>query len=602
MLYQEKLHEAELLYSKEQLAEQKTQLENKYRDPALQLIQSGASASEDPEYVKALIAFLEKRYDEALKQAQIAEQNTSWLYEGKLLQGQIFSALGNEQRLMGKTDIAGNYYQQATASYLEAAKKGQSDPQVYEGLCAVQSAAQIMHLDQKGSSPENFVKEGVGYCEKALQADSRNINANLFSASIYTQLAYAQYLHGIDCTAATERAADFARAILQIEPENGLGHQALGIAYKTLATEQLDWGKDPTHAVNLASTSLEKASTRMPGNAELFSNLGTNYVTQSQYESNTGKDPFASINKAIDRLNKAVELSPQNFRYRNNLGIAYSWKGVFEKASGLDPQRSYKYSIVHSKKSMELNPSYVNAYIWTGLTSLRMATAQIESGENPVPAIDESILMRKKALTLDPQNAYAHTGIGACYIIKANWLLDQNKDATAELQSGRESYEKSLKSNDKALMAYKGSAEIEYLAARNAIAQKESPEAYLKKADQILRSGMALSPNYWGYWQVLSMLHLTRAEYLFSLGRSTEMEIASGIKAADRALSNNPKSEETHGVRGKLYLLRARTLSGVPRQNEAKEAVLSFDHAFRLKSALRKQYGSDREEANRLAH
>src|SRR6185436_6838797 len=60
MLYQEKLREAEGIYSKEQLIQKKIELEKKYRDPALQYIKSGASVSEDPEYVKALIAFLEK--------------------------------------------------------------------------------------------------------------------------------------------------------------------------------------------------------------------------------------------------------------------------------------------------------------------------------------------------------------------------------------------------------------------------------------------------------------------------------------------------------------------------------------------------------------
>jgi hypothetical protein len=80
------------------------------------------------------------------------------------------------------------------------------------------------------------------------------------------------------------------------------------------------------------------------------------------------------------------------------------------------------------------------------------------------------------------------------------------------------------------------------------------------------------------------------------------MEIGSGIHAADRALSSNPKSEETYALRGKLYLLRARSLSGVPRQNAAREAVLSFDRAVRSNTFLRKQYAGDREEANRLAN
>ena len=289
MLYQEKLREAEQTYSKEQLTEAKGRLGKQYRVPALQYIQQGSSASESPEYVAALISFLEHKYPQALSKSEAAMRRVSWLYEAQILQGDIFAEMGNDQKAIGKTDIAGNSYNKAKTAYLEAAKKGQSDPEVYTGLCAVQASIQEMQLEEKGSSSDTLVKEGISACEKALKADSQNINANLYSAKIYTDFAYSQYLHGIDCAVATERAADFARAVLKIEPDNGLAHQAIGNAYKTLAAAEVEKGGNADRFLNLARLSLEKASAKMPNNPELLSNLGANYINQALYEDGTGK-------------------------------------------------------------------------------------------------------------------------------------------------------------------------------------------------------------------------------------------------------------------------------------------------------------------------
>ena len=601
MLYQEKLSEAEWFYDKEELIQQKKELEKKYRDPALQYIQSGASAAEDPEYIQALIAFLEKRYEEALKQTEIAEQKASWLYEAKILQGQIFKAMGDDQRLIGKTDVAANYYDKARAAFLEASRKGQSDSKVYEGLCGLQSSVLSMQLDEKGSSSETLVQEGVRHCETALQADSKNINANLHAAAIYTDFAYAQYLHGVDPAAATDKAADFARAILKFEPENGLAHQALGNAYKTLGGFVQDHGGNPTQPFDQARTHLEKAIVKMPRNAELLSNLGATYINQSRFKRDTGKDPSSFINKAIESLNQAISLSPANFRYRNNLGIAYSWKGMYEKESGKDPSASYKESILQCKKSVEINPAYVNAYIWAGLTSVRLAYHQMSNGENPIPAVDESIAMRKQALKLDPENAYAYMGLGSCFVLKARYLMRQKKDAAQELQFAREYYQKSISLNDKAVTNYSGLGDLETLSARNAITFKQSPESFLNAAEKILQAGIAIGTDSAECLRFLAVVHLVRAEYLFSLGKSGEPEIALGIKAVDRSLKINPKSADGFINRAELFLQRARMLSGTPRVNAAKEAIASFDQAFQLNPEFRKDYDESWTEANRLA-
>jgi serine/threonine-protein kinase len=447
MLYQEKLQEAEQLYSKEQLEQRKLQLEKLYRTPALQYIQMGKSASEVPEYVDALLAFLEKRYAEALNKTTAAAQKISWFYEGKKLEGDILAAMGNLRSEVGDASGAHDLYEKARTSYLEAAQKAQSDPQIYEGLCALQYALQKMHLDQKGTTAPTLVKEGISYCEKALIADSRNINANLYAATIHSELAYAQYLHGADCSEATEKAAAFARAVLIIDPENGMAFKALGNAYKVFAAAEIERGGNPVPSLKIASSNLEKAIEKMPGDAELLSNLGANYINQALYESETGQDSIASINKAIQVLERAVQLNPNHSQFRGNLGIAYCRKGMIQANMGLDSRESFRQSIEESKKTIQVNPKYLSAYIWAGLASNQLALNLMEKGENPLAAIDDAIVLRTKALELDPDNAYSYNGLGMSFFLKAKQQRLAIKDAETEIQSALESYKKSISLN-----------------------------------------------------------------------------------------------------------------------------------------------------------
>ena len=250
---------------------------------------------------------------------------------------------------------------------------------------------------------------------------------------------------------------------------------------------------------------------------------------------------------------------------------------------------------------MEINPAFVNAYIWAAIAFVELAYVQMEREENPVAATDEAIQMHQKTLALDPQNAYSHNGLGTCYLIKARVLLKQGKDPTPELQSARKSFQEGLSLNNKILTTYMGMAEVELQAASNAVNLKQSPEIFLNEADRILREGLTLSPDSYQCLQSLAFVYLMRAEHLHSLRQSGETEIRMGIEACDHSLKGNLENPFVHAYRGKLFLLRARSLSGASRLKAAKEAVASFDHAFLLGNFLRKEYGNDREEANQLA-
>jgi eukaryotic-like serine/threonine-protein kinase len=603
MLYREKLQQAEGLYKKDQLEQRKKVLEKQYRDPALIFVKkgSGSAGSEPPEYVDALFAFLGKKYFDAHQKAEYAAKKISWLYEAKLLSGDSLREIGTEQGLLGKADSAYEYYAKAKASYLEAAKKGQSNPQIFEGLCSIQLVLQSLILDQKGTVPDEVPEEGVAYCEKALMADAKDINANLLATRIYDLWINDQSVYGKDYTKSAQQGEKYAHAALKIDPESGLAYRALGSLYQAIGQSALYRGKDPTKYLDFANNNYEKALIRIPEDENLNTLMGNNLLDRARYESSHGKDPRPTLQKAMKFLEKAIEKNPNYFKNYSNLGLVYYARTEYETRIGVDITPTVEKAIKLFKKCIEMNPNYENVYEYAGVAYLSMSDAQRDLGKDPVPPLDESIAAYEKSLLLAPKEAFSYAGLGIAHMKKAHFLQQSGKDPASEIMLSRDAFNKSIQINDQIVVTYGFFAQTELVAARDAIARGKSPEIYLKEAERLLHLASKVSPECAECLWALAGVHQLRAEYFILKKKSAEKEIELGIDAADQALKQDSVLPDVHAIRGELFLLRARTLSGLDATKAAQQAESSFKQAFKIKNILRKEYGKESEEAKRLA-
>ena len=595
MLYGEKLREAEQLYNKDQRTRRKLELEKLYRAPAFEYIQKGATASEAAEYVQALLTFLAKKYPQALKKARAAEQRHSWHYESKKLQGDIFAAMGNDQSSVGNTAGASELYEKAKVAYLEAASKGQSDPQIYDALCSVQSSIQEMLASQKGSSPETVLQQGLDYCEKAIQIDSGDVNAKLLASKLYRDWAFTQSERGRETGHLLQKSENFARDALKTDPESGLAHLALGNVYSTRANRELLQDGNPIPFLDLAEKSLLKASLKMPEDHQLLSVLGNNFLKRGRHEVVRGIDPRPSLEKSVSLIKRALQLDPENSRYFAMLGCAHSMEGDYEVGLGLDCTRSYRQAIEASRRSIQINPSYITPYIWMGLSYLGLANYQIDTGVDTTASLDGALDVYEKALKLDQEQSYSHAGVAIVHWKKAHVLQQAGKDPTAELDLSRESFKKAIQLDSKTVITYALYAEVGLVAARHAISQQKPPETFFRESEEIVRDCFAVNPESVECLETMAALHLLRAEHSYS-----DDEIDSGLKRADQVLKLHPKNGLVMAYRGRLFLLRAQNNSGNTRQQAAQQAIASFDQAFKTKSLLRREYAKYLEEAKRL--
>src|SRR5262249_27629451 len=137
---------------------------------------SGEAEVESPLYVEALIAYYEKHYEDALKKAQEAFKKVSWLYEAKLLEGDVYLALGNEKRERGDYQGSVMEYDRCGESYNAAMEIAHSDVTVYEGEC--EKFLQLMNVDMaRGGTPQTSFERVLSACDGALQADPKSGSA-----------------------------------------------------------------------------------------------------------------------------------------------------------------------------------------------------------------------------------------------------------------------------------------------------------------------------------------------------------------------------------------------------------------------------------------
>jgi serine/threonine protein kinase len=508
MLYQEKLRQSESFFSKDQLQKQKEELEKKYRDPALQFIKFGASVSEEPEYVKAIIAFLEKHYEESLKQTEITNQKTSWLYESKVLQGQILTAVGNDQAAIGKTDLATRSYEKAEKAYLEAAKKGQSDPEVYGGLCSLLVQMILLKMTHTGTSPEQIHREGISYCDQALMADSQYIPAYLSVSKNYVHWGYYQRTHGQSLRDSAMKAVQAVQSALKINSEDSMAYLMLGNAYSSIADEEYEKEGDPIPYLDLADANLKIAVQKSPEDSSALYNQGSTFLTRARVELSSGKDPRQSLEKAIASLKKAISQSPKNHIFFGELGIAYWTKARYEIDTDLDQTDSLNNSITFYKKCTDINPDYMLGYTFSAAAYLYLADFQMERGDDPIPALDHAIAVYNQTFKVDPENAYSFAGVGYAFWKKGEWLYRNGQDPNPSLQLARDAIQKSIRSNKNLLECYSMNAEVEILGARYAIDHGGSPDEFFKRSEKIINDAFQSIPKLLKGWA-----HLHRFVY-----------------------------------------------------------------------------------------
>ncbi|KAF0211852.1 MAG: hypothetical protein FD167_5333, partial [bacterium] len=117
-LYQKALEETSQITNPDIRKSREREIEKEYRNPALEYLRKSKSlVAVSPSYVEGLIAFYEKKYNEALEKSQQAFEQTPALYEAKKLEADIYLQIGSDKQEIGDYKGAKEDYQKAGQAY-----------------------------------------------------------------------------------------------------------------------------------------------------------------------------------------------------------------------------------------------------------------------------------------------------------------------------------------------------------------------------------------------------------------------------------------------------------------------------------------------------
>ena len=122
------------------------------------------------------MALTEEQFDVALAKAREAHQNSSWPYEPKKLEGDIYMAIGRKAVLAEDPKKAITEYDNAGKAYSEAEDLARSHEEIHLAQAARWRA--MIGLQNHIENPKiDFLEKSLESCNKALIANPDNENS-----------------------------------------------------------------------------------------------------------------------------------------------------------------------------------------------------------------------------------------------------------------------------------------------------------------------------------------------------------------------------------------------------------------------------------------
>jgi len=402
-LYRRELELADSIGAKDLREAKRREIQAALRDPAVAYLRQAVNTeAAAPEYVLGLIAFFERRFPQALAQAEAARARVPSLYEASLLQADVHAVRSREQHETGDDKGSAASVAEAEAAYRAVAEYARSEPLAREGLC--QTALQKMEatLWQRGDL-QPLYDAARQTCALALTADPGRAEVEAKLANIHRFWANNLLLQGREPYGALDEAAAHARAAVTLDPRNRRAWGNLGIIYRLRAQYEQDHGQDPAGSMGQAFEGLQKALELSGGDAGAYNDLGNAYLTRSGTPATA--DPRPDIERAVAHYDKALERVP-DFAYAHaNRGHALVSRARYEIEHDRDPGASLTGALGSLDRAARLLPKAEGIYTLIAEARELEARFAVGHGQDPAPAIAAGRKALEDAARINPRPA-----------------------------------------------------------------------------------------------------------------------------------------------------------------------------------------------------
>lgn len=599
--FEQAMYEAQLSGGREWAQKQRPTLEPKYLIPAIDsLSRSRVMKLDAPLYLEVLISYYRRDFDAALRQAVQVLDQAPWMYEATKLAADIYLERALLARDGGRDREAEQTFDQAVKSYETAARVGNSDAEVYEGLAETWVRRTEMARN-RGQPTEEFYAAAVSASDKILAVDPLSITALLRKAHAGMMTA-AILGSGVVSVEGYQRCQKAAEAALKQQPGNPYVQDAAANC-KILENEiRRLKGQDHLPPLLEARKLLESAVKEHPHFLWGINDLGlVNGAIGNEQQRRGEPDSKELKRKELASYMAAASLDPTYQIAAMNVLVAIP--GLIletrsEKEIGdllkLADEWLVKCRSIDSRQQQCPN-NYFQGYAFA---AERLSLAGLDPKPQLAVAlrfIDETRKLGGSLQDLEQISTKTH-------LFEARDLLQQRKDPTPSLLTMKQDLQRCFVHLSTDPLCRTLAAQAEWVAADWQVQQNKSAIATLESA--LVKAKLATeSPQvYPDAWQTVAETHLRLARSKGASRQPYQQHIALGLAAADRVFAVNPNHAVGRATQGELLILAARAAqSSTERITKAQSAIAAFEKAIHSSPLLTSVCSTPLSQARVLA-
>jgi eukaryotic-like serine/threonine-protein kinase len=565
--------------------------ETRLREPALACLKDVPDSA--AELTPALIAYYEKRYEEARGHLRTAVAADPGLFEADLLQGQVETSWGQERMLAGDYEGAVAGLERAGEAYARAAEIARSAPEVRAAECERLGLVLEVKLD-RGSAADALFETVVRACDAASRVDPEAPQPHAIRSRVLWR--WAEYLgsHGHDARPRSEEAVAAARAAARLGSRDADTFSALGLALWT-AAESGPGADQPRPLMREAAGAFERAAALRPNWVNAYGNLSALYNALADYELAHGEDPGASLDQAARHAKSAIEAAQERYwQVYSNLGLSQWVRAAWLSSRGQDPEPALAPARVAFGRAVQLNPKAAIAH--RGLAGAETVGADYELARGGDPRERLARIRRSAQLAIEanPDYANAYVSLGLADAIEAEYLSSRGADPEAVFRAGRAHFRKALAINATSADGLNGLRRLELTAARADLERGRSPQRALEAAAAAVRRLLAAEPSHPDAARGEAEVHRWRAEWLLRRGIVPADDLRHALLDVERALEINRLSPEAAAVLVRLRTLEARAARDPgTRATALARAQAAMEDAVRMNALVARTYAAD---------
>jgi serine/threonine-protein kinase len=550
-LYQRGLEAADRIGDKKTREARKQELQTQYRDPALRYLeQSRGMDMESPEYVEALMAFYEKRYDVTLAKARAAYERVPSLYEARALEARAHGAIAREDGLGGKSDEGLQAAQRAIEAFAAAEAIGRSDSQVSSGSCSLAFSIVQMRLYAKGGDLSSEFQRALGAANRALRIDPENADAYLCKAQMLWRTAEVEERAGRDPRALLAQSVETYQHALRLRPGDSNVYYGMGAATTHQVTYEGRQGIDPSVSAARADQYLEAALRINPNDNRAHNERGIVLSALAQYQSSAGIDPTATFQRAADSVQRALSIKYDDLALRS-LVLIYVELAAHEIRYGRDPSKELDLAAATVEKARAFAPDALrNHYCLARVFHVR-AEYELAARLDPKSSLDRALEAYQRMLAGDPEFAEGFLRMAQLQALLARDTLNKGGDPAPALEGGRK-WTAQIPAGSAGNRPQLVEGQLELLQGRWQMSRGRSPVESFSRAIAAAQQAVERSPNDADGYILVAQAHERMAAWQASQGRAAGPEVSRGSEAAEEALRINPKHPEALAVRDAL--------------------------------------------------